>query len=212
MQKYLETKIELTIKHTKPIGEMTDLVSGRVYTMDGVEDVTAAIVEDARDELSNFAKDSFDELIARFNQLYKLDNFSSPTMRFPTRAELLKALENFKSILQEEVNECDDICKLVQAAEATPTQVLTDLADWLGDIMVYCASEMRKYGIRSDDILRIIMASNFSKLGPDGKPIYDERGKVMKGPNYWQPESMIERCLKAQIRQAEKASSEPHGY
>ena len=44
------------------------------------------------------------------------------------------------------------------------------------------------------------MASNMSKLGEDGKPIYDERGKVMKGPGYWQPEPMIERMIRARIR------------
>lgn len=35
------------------------------------------------------------------------------------------------------------------------------------------------------------MQSNFSKLGADGKPIYDERGKVQKGQNYWKPEPKI---------------------
>jgi predicted HAD superfamily Cof-like phosphohydrolase len=90
-------------------------------------------------------------------------------------------------------------------------EILADLADWLGDIMVYCASEMRKYGLRSNDILGIIMASNFSKLGLDGKPIYDERGKVLKGPGYWKPEPMIRRLLEAQIRQVQR-ESQPHGY
>ncbi len=41
------------------------------------------------------------------------------------------------------------------------------------------------------------MQSNFSKLGADGKPIYDERGKVMKGPGYWQPEPKIRALLGA---------------
>jgi predicted HAD superfamily Cof-like phosphohydrolase len=50
--------------------------------------------------------------------------------------------------------------------------------------------------------LGIIMASNMSKLGPDGKPIYDERGKVLKGPNYWKPEPMIKRMILARIRQS----------
>jgi predicted HAD superfamily Cof-like phosphohydrolase len=45
------------------------------------------------------------------------------------------------------------------------------------------------------------MASNMSKLGPDGKPIYDERGKVMKGPGYWKPEPMLLRYIQAAIRQ-----------
>jgi predicted HAD superfamily Cof-like phosphohydrolase len=69
------------------------------------------------------------------------------------------------------------------------------LADLLGDIQVYCASEMRKFGLPQDDVLSIIMQSNFSKLGADGKPIYDERGKVQKGPGYWKPEPKISAML-----------------
>jgi len=44
------------------------------------------------------------------------------------------------------------------------------------------------------------MESNMSKLGPDGKPIYDERGKVMKGPGYYKPEPAI----KSYIEQTRK--------
>jgi predicted HAD superfamily Cof-like phosphohydrolase len=71
------------------------------------------------------------------------------------------------------------------------------LADLLGDIQVYCASEMAKFGLPLDEVLAIIMRSNFSKLGADGKPIYDERGKVQKGPNYWKwkPEPKIKELL-----------------
>ena len=61
----------------------------------------------------------------------------------------------------------------------------------LCDIQVYCASEMAKFGLPLDKVLAVIMNSNFSKLGADGEPIYDERGKVQKGPNYWKPEPAI---------------------
>ena len=40
------------------------------------------------------------------------------------------------------------------------------------------------------------MESNFSKLGGDGKVIKDERGKILKGPNYWKPELRIKEMLK----------------
>jgi len=59
-------------------------------------------------------------------------------------------------------------------------ELLVQIADLLGDIMVYCGSEMAKYGLPQGEILGIIMDSNFSKLGEDGKPIYDDRGKVQK--------------------------------
>jgi hypothetical protein len=44
-----------------------------------------------------------------------------------------------------------------------------------------------------------------SKLGVDGQPIYDARGKVMKGPNYWKPEPMIRRAIDAAIRLDKRA-------
>ena len=71
-----------------------------------------------------------------------------------------------------------------------------DISDVLGDLVVYIRSEATKYGIELEKTLDIIMQSNFSKLGEDGKPIYDERGKVMKGPNYWKPEPKIQKLLK----------------
>ena len=71
------------------------------------------------------------------------------------------------------------------------------LADLLGDLQVYCASEMTKFGLPLDGVLDVIMQSNFSKLGADGKPIYDERGKVLKGPNYWKPEPKIHQLLQS---------------
>ena len=65
----------------------------------------------------------------------------------------------------------------------------------LGDIIVYCRSEALKYGIPLEEVLDIIMDSNESKLGADGKPIYDENGKFLKGPNYWKPEPKIREML-----------------
>lgn len=56
---------------------------------------------------------------------------------------------------------------------------------------------MAKFGIPLDETLEIIMQSNFSKMGADGKPIYDERGKLQKGPNYWKPEPRIAAMLAA---------------
>ena len=73
---------------------------------------------------------------------------------------------------------------------------LVDLADWLGDIMVYAASEMRRFGLPINETLSIIMQSNFSKLGEDGKPIIKE-GKVMKGPGYWRPEPKLRELIVA---------------
>jgi len=142
--------------------------------------------------MSDFAND-----IQKFNGIYKL-----PVSHIPTTdvgVPVVERLKAFKSILAEELDEIDEI---IAAAERGDSQldVLTMLADLLGDIQVYCASEMAKFGLPLDEVLAVIMQSNFSKLGQDGKPIYDERGKVMKGANYWKPEPKIAQLLEAKLK------------
>jgi len=68
-------------------------------------------------------------------------------------------------------------------------------ADLLGDVIVYCRSEALKYGLPLEAVLDIIMDSNESKLGADGKPIYDANGKFLKGPGYWKPDPKIKSLL-----------------
>jgi predicted HAD superfamily Cof-like phosphohydrolase len=134
----------------------------------------------------------FSEDISKFNGIYKLPVNTQPTLDVGVPAA--ERMAAFKDILMEEVHEMDEIIE-AQKSGADPVQVLTMLADLLGDIQVYCASEMAKFGLPLDQVLSIIMQSNFSKLGADGLPIYDERGKVMKGPNYWKPEPKIQALL-----------------
>lgn len=153
----------------------------------------------------------FQEDIAKFNGIYKLPVASHPTLDVPPNA--LDRLHSFKKILLEEVEEINEVIEKVDQAlgthitgdevDITNTELiaLTSLADLLGDLQVYCASEMAKFGIPLDETLAIIMQSNFSKLGADGLPIYDERGKVMKGPGYWKPEPMIREMLAQQLLQ-----------
>lgn len=135
---------------------------------------------------------AFSEDIKRFNAMYALPGNDKPTLDIGV--PVVERLRAFKSILGEELDEIDDI--VAAAEKGAPTlELLTMLADLLGDIQVYCASEMRKFGLPQDEVLSIIMQSNFSKLGADGKPIYDERGKVQKGPGYWKPEPKISAML-----------------
>ena len=142
----------------------------------------------------------FLDLIADFNKMYALQFNEKPTLLGVQR------LENFKKVLLEEVHEVDDIIAKYREVENNPSlsqekkiELLTDLSDWLGDMVVYIAGEATKHGIELNETLKIIMQSNFSKLGADGKPIYDERGKVMKGPNYWKPEPKISELLKSKL-------------
>ena len=64
---------------------------------------------------------------------------------------------------------------------------LKEVADALTDILYVTYGAGHAFGINLDDCFEEVQKSNMSKLGNDGKPIYNEHGKVMKGPKYFQP-------------------------
>ncbi len=142
----------------------------------------------------------FFERVKSFNKMYGLPTPSIPTAGSPQ--ELRSRLLRFKEILQDEVNEVDDIINAIDSM-GNPSQVMTMLADWLGDISVYAASEAQRHGLPLEYVLSIIMDSNESKLGADGKPIV-ENGKVIKGPNYWKPEPKIQMLLESLVAISQK--------
>ena len=137
---------------------------------------------------------NFTAAIKAFNEMYKLPISPAPTLDIGT--PVADRLLAFKKILNEEIEEIEEI-RVAIFNNKPPVEVLTMLADLLGDIQVYCASEMAKFGLPADQVLEIIMQSNMSKLGADGLPIYDERGKVLKGPGYWKPEPRIKELLQS---------------
>ncbi len=137
-------------------------------------------------------KKSFAQRIALMNAMYRLPAHERPTLPDDTAERLVR----FKATLMDEVHEIDDIAALVDRG-ADAAEILTAVADLLGDVIVYCRSEALKYGLPLEDVLDIIMDSNESKLGADGNPIYDARGKFLKGPNYWKPEPRIRALLQA---------------
>ena len=139
----------------------------------------------------------FAHRIAAMNAMYKLPAHATPAVP----ADVADRLVKFKATLIEDVHEIDEIVQLAKNG-ASPLEVAVAIADVLGDIMVYCRSEALKYGLPLEDVLDIIMDSNESKLGADGKPIYDANGKFLKGPNYWQPEPRIKALLAARGVQA----------
>ena len=205
---FQEVKVMLTLKMSKEIKDLTDLVASRVYIMEGVEDSTATLVEEEQAPEVPVPADTIppsmlDNKIRAFNKLYNLACPPFPVMS--DRHATAIRIRRFMEILMEEVAEGEDIIHELESTEGlnNETAILADISDWLGDIIIYCASELAKYGMRSDDVLGIIMASNMSKLGEDGKPIYDARGKVLKGPGYWKPEPMIQRLIEARIRSGE---------
>jgi predicted HAD superfamily Cof-like phosphohydrolase len=135
-------------------------------------------------------KKSFAQRIAAMNAMYKLPANDHPRLL----EDVVGRLTKFKATLLDEVHEIDQIVELSKNGGAS-TDVLVAVADLLGDIIVYCRSEALKYGLPLEDVLDIIMDSNESKLGADGKPIYDANGKFLKGPNYWKPEPKIKALL-----------------
>ena len=64
---------------------------------------------------------------------------------------------------------------------------IKEVADALTDILYVTYGAGHSFGIDLDKCFQEVQNSNMSKLGVDGKPIYNENGKVMKGPNYFKP-------------------------
>ena len=83
------------------------------------------------------------------------------------------------NLIQEELDEFD---------QALKKKDLKEVADALTDILYVTYGAGHAYGIDLDKCFEEVQRSNMSKLGEDGKPIYNEKGKVMKGPKYFQPD------------------------
>jgi len=73
--------------------------------------------------------------------------------------------------------------------EAARNNDLIEVADALGDMLYILCGTILEHGMqyKIEEVFNEIQRSNMSKLGVDGKPIYREDGKVMKGPNYFKP-------------------------
>ena len=73
--------------------------------------------------------------------------------------------------------------------EAAENDDLVEVADALGDMLYILCGTILEHGMQHkiEEVFNEIQRSNMSKLGADGKPIYREDGKVMKGPNYFKP-------------------------
>ena len=83
------------------------------------------------------------------------------------------------NLIQEELDEFD---------QALKNKDLKEVADALTDILYVTYGAGHAFGIDLDKCFEEVQRSNMSKLGEDGKPIYNEKGKVRKGPKYFQPD------------------------
>ena len=77
--------------------------------------------------------------------------------------------------------------ELEELKEAMQNKDIKEVADALTDILYVTYGAGHAFGINLDKCFQEVQNSNMSKLGVDGKPIYNDKGKVMKGPNYFKP-------------------------
>ena len=78
--------------------------------------------------------------------------------------------------------------ELIELEEAIDKNNLLEVADALTDILYVTYGAGHAFGIDLDSCFEEVQNSNMSKLGDNGKPIYNDAGKVMKGPNYYKPD------------------------
>ena len=90
-----------------------------------------------------------------------------------------KTIQLRYNLIKEELNEFE---------EAVKDKDLKEVADSLTDILYVTYGAGHAFGINLDECFEEVQKSNMSKLGEDGKPIYNEQGKVMKGPKYFKPD------------------------
>ncbi len=77
--------------------------------------------------------------------------------------------------------------ELDELKQAIDNKDLLEVADALTDLLYVTYGAGHAFGIDLDKCFNEVQSSNMSKLGEDGKPIYNENGKVMKGPKYFEP-------------------------
>ena len=117
-----------------------------------------------------------------FHKKFNIDYLNEPTANIPEEIKQLR----FK--LMEEEN--------LEYLKATRDNDLVEIADALGDMLYILCGTIISHGLQNkiEEIFQEIQSSNMSKLGKNGKPIYREDGKVLKGPNYFKPD--IRKILK----------------
>ena len=78
--------------------------------------------------------------------------------------------------------------ELAELKDAINKKDIKEVADALTDILYVTYGAGHAFGINLDNCFEEVQKSNMSKLGKDGKPIFNESGKVMKGPDYFKPD------------------------
>ena len=117
-----------------------------------------------------------------------MTNFQKVKNFMQTFGQEVKSSPSFSS---EKINELRyNLIKeeLDEFKQALDNNDLLEVADALTDILYVTYGAGHAFGINLDACFEEVQNSNMSKLGKDGKPIYNDKGKVMKGPNYFKPD------------------------
>jgi len=117
-----------------------------------------------------------------------MSNFNKVGTFMKTFGQEVKTKPSFSS---DKINKLRiDLIKeeLDELTESIKNKDLLEVADALTDILYVTYGAGHAFGIDLDKCFDEVQNSNMSKLGEDGKPIYNDSGKVMKGPNYFKPD------------------------
>lgn len=126
-------------------------------------------------------KHKIEQMKKQLNHVEKFhDTFGIPNEYAP-KATITNDLIDLRFKLMAEEND--------EYLEAAKNGDMVEVADALGDMMYILCGTILSHGMQHkiEEIFEEIQRSNMSKLGEDGKPIYREDGKVLKGPNYFKP-------------------------
>ncbi len=117
-----------------------------------------------------------------------MTNFESVRKFMETFGQEIKKKAEFPDIKITELRYALIKEELGELKEAIENKDIKEVADALTDILYVTYGAGHAFGINLDKCFEEVQNSNMSKLGLDGKPIYNEMGKVMKGPKYFKPD------------------------
>lgn len=191
--------------------ELRRIAVDNISLMLGLNEEQKFIIANKRDSM--YEQSVFQQDCQLMNEMYQVD--AKEALAVPTAQELLK----FRCTLIDEVSEVDEIIKRCHEYETYPeknapeavdlkVEILVAFVDWIVDIQVFAMSQCLRYGINPVPSMQIVMDSNFTKLGEDGKPIFDENKKFLKGPNYKKPEPAIREMIVDGLKQLQQLTKE----
>ncbi len=115
---------------------------------------------------------NYEQLVLEFHKIYGLTIGERPELPADDVRDMRRAL-----IMEE----------LIEYIDAEDSDDLVAIADALADMVYVCIGAAISYGIPFDAVFKEVQRSNMSKLNKHGMPIYRDDGKVMKGPNFTEP-------------------------